>query len=80
MQSIGPEIWFPAEVVISVSNDNVEFTELSHIKNTTSDEKPGTLFENFAWTGYVESRYIRYHALPNEVKRGWVFVDEIVIW
>ena len=80
MQSIGPEIWFPAEVVISVSNDNVEFTELSHIKNTTSDEKPGTLFENFAWTGSVESRYIRYHALPNEVKRGWVFVDEIVVW
>lgn len=81
MQSIGPRIWFPQEVVISVSDDNVTFTELSKIDNTISREKPGTIIENFAWQGAIEARYVRYQATAIKVKGGaWVFVDEIVIW
>ena len=32
MQVVGPEIFLPAEVIISVSLDNVNFTELTHLK------------------------------------------------
>lgn len=80
MQSIGPWIWFPKEVVISVSDDNKTFTELSRVKNTVSEKEPGTLFQNFGWQGTANARYISYKAVPNGIKGGWVFVDEIVVW
>ncbi len=80
MQSIGPWIWFPKEVVISVSDDNKTFTELSRVKNTVSDKETGTLFQNFGWKGIANARYIQYKAVPNGIKGGWVFLDEIVVW
>ncbi len=80
MQSIGPWIWFPKEVVISVSEDNKTFTELMRVKNTVSEKETGTLFQNFGWQGAENARYIRYKAVPNGIKGGWVFVDEIVVW
>ena len=80
MQSIGPWIWFPKEVVLSISDDNQAFTELARVKNNVSDKEPGTLFQNFGWQGEATARYIRYKALPNGIKGGWVFVDEIVVW
>ena len=80
MQSIGPQIWYPKEVVVSVSDDNKEFTEVAHIQNKVSMDEPGTLFQNFGWQGGIEARFIRYQALPNSSKGGWVFVDEIVVW
>lgn len=80
MQSIGPWIWFPKEVVISVSDDNEIFTELSRVKNTISEKESGALFQNFGWQGATNARYIHYKAIPNGIKGGWVFADEIVVW
>ena len=81
MQSIGPRIWFPEEVVISLSDDNQTFIEVTRIKNTISREKPGTIFETFGWQGATDARYIRFEAMPINVKGGaWVFLDEIVVW
>ena len=80
MQSIGPWIWFPKEVVVSVSDDNNNFTEIKTITNSVSEETPGTIFEDFGWQGEVETRYIRYKAVPNGEIGAWVFLDEIVIW
>ena len=81
MQSIGPHIWFPEYVKISVSDDNVNFTTIKDEINRISREKPGTIFETFGWQGDVEARYIRYEAPAIVVKGGaWVFVDEIVVW
>ncbi len=80
MQSIGPWIWFPKEVVIAVSDDNKMFTELSRIKNSVSEKEAGTLFQNFGWQGAARGRYIRYKAIANGIKGGWVFLDEIVVW
>lgn len=80
MQNKGAEIWFPKEVVISVSDDNNEFREIDRIQNSVSANEPGTLFQNFGWHGAIDTRYIRYQALPNSSKGGWVFVDEVAVW
>ena len=81
MQSIGPRIWFPKEIVISVSDDNKAFTQLVHKTTTISREKPGTIIERFGWQGTTNARYIRYQAPAIDEKDGaWVFVDEIVVW
>lgn len=80
MQSIGPWIYFPKEVVISVSNDNQNFTEIKRIPTAIDKKASGTLFQNFGWNGSNNARYIRLQALPNDVKGGWVFIDEIVVW
>ena len=81
MQSIGPHIWFPEYVKISVSDDNENFTTIKHAKNTISRQKPGTIFEFFGWQGDIEARYIRYEAPAISIKGGaWVFIDEIVVW
>ena len=81
MQSIGPRIWFPKEVEISVSDNNEDFTLLKHTKNTISREKSGTIFETFGWQGNIEARYIRYKAPSIRLEGGaWVFADEITVW
>ncbi|NLZ94666.1 MAG: family 20 glycosylhydrolase [Bacteroidales bacterium] len=80
-QSVGPHIWFPEYVKISVSDDNENFTTIKDTQNTISREKRGTIFETFGWQGDIEARYIRYEAPAIDVKGGaWVFVDEITIW
>lgn len=80
MQSIGAWIYFPAEVVISISDDNIHFKEIKRTPTTIDKTTTGTLFQNFGWSGNKKARYIRYQALPNEIKGGWVFLDEIVVW
>lgn len=81
MQSIGPRIWFPKEVVISVSDDNKTFTQIFQKTTTISRQKTGTIIERFGWQGTTNARYIRYQAPAIDEKDGaWVFVDEIVVW
>ncbi len=80
MQNVSPWIFFPKEVVISVSNDNKTFTELKRIPTPYGEKTEGTLFHNFGWNGDANAQYIRYQALPNGIKGGWVFLDEIVVW
>lgn len=80
MQAVGPWIYFPKEVVISVSNDNKNFTELKRIPTPYDEKTEGTLFHNFGWSGSSKAQYIRYKAVPYGIKGGWVFLDEIVVW
>lgn len=79
MQCVGPYVWLPKEVVISVSDDNKEYREIKRIVNTISDKEEGLLFEDFGWEGDAEARYIRYRALSNGIDGGWLFTDEIVV-
>lgn len=80
MQSPGPWIYFPKEVVVSVSDDNKTFTELTRVLTPYDTKTPGTVFHHFGWSGSTNARYIRYQALANGIKGGWVFLDEIVVW
>lgn len=79
MQTIGPEIYFPKDVIIEVSNDGENFSELTLIKNVISDKKSGLLFKNFGWTGTGQGRFVRYIAEIDASHGGWLFTDEIVV-
>ena len=73
MQICGPEVFMPERVVISVSNDGKEFTQLAEIKHEV------VTFKNFGWEGEASARYIRYQALASDKFGGVLFTDEIVV-
>lgn len=77
MQICGPGVFMPSEVIISVSNDGENFTELYHIENEVVRDDVVS-FKTFEWRGVAESRYIRYQALRSH-HGGFLFLDEIVV-
>lgn len=77
MQICNPWIFMPTEVIISVSNDNETFTELTRIEHELVMDDALT-FKNFGWQGETSARYVRYVARIGK-KGGWLFTDEIVI-
>lgn len=78
MQICGPEVFIPERVVISVSNDGKEFTQLAEIKHEVVRDDAVT-FKNFGWEGEASARYIRYQALASDKFGGVLFTDEIVV-
>ena len=78
MQICGPGVFMPKEVIISVSNDGQEFTELTKIAHEVVKDD-AVSFKNFAWTGEANARYVRYQANIDRNFGGFLFVDEIVI-
>jgi hexosaminidase len=80
MQTIGPEVYFPKEVIIEISDDGKNFTKLTHIENTISSKMTGLLFKSFGWEGTSQGRFIHYVAVPDTSHGGWLFTDEITIW
>lgn len=78
MQAAGPEVFLPAEVIISVSDDGQNFTELKRDTHQVSRE-PGFAFANHTWTGKTSARYVRYQARSGKELGGWIFTDEIVV-
>ncbi|MCH5318552.1 MAG: family 20 glycosylhydrolase [Paramuribaculum sp.] len=75
MQIIGPGVWLPAKVVISVSDDGENFRELATIEHEQKATS-GLSFKTYAWEGKTKARYVRYVANSTE---GCQFTDEIVI-
>ena len=78
MQICGPGVFMPAKIIISVSNDGKEFTQLKEIENKVVKDD-GLSFKNFGWEGQTKARYVRYQALPSDEFGGVLFVDEIVV-
>ena len=78
MQICGPGVFMPKEVIISVSNDGKEFTELVKLSHEVVRDDAVT-FKNFAWKGTANARYVRYQASIDNNFGGFLFVDEIII-
>lgn len=78
MQICGPDVYMPASITISVSNDGENFTELKHIDNTVVKDE-GLSFKNFGWEGEAKARYVRYQADADKTYGGVLFTDEIVV-
>lgn len=77
MQVCGPEVFLPATVTISVSNDGKEFKQLKHVEHkVVKDDK--VTFTNFGWEGETKARYVRYQATSGEFG-GFLFTDEVVV-
>ena len=77
MQMCIPDVWFPAEVIISTSCDGKEFIELARIEHTVVRDE-GLSFKEYGWKGNAKARYINYRAKCGP-QRGWLFTDEIII-
>lgn len=78
MQSAGPDIFAPAEIIISVSNDGKDFTQIDKQTYTVSHE-PDYFIKEYKWNGNVKGRYIRYQAHSDKKIGGWLFTDEIIV-
>ena len=86
IQVCGPEVFLPAEVVISASEDGSEFRELRRItREVLRDDR--VTFVTDGWyaaddaggnVSPVSARYIRVQARSGQFG-GWVFTDEIVV-
>ena len=77
MQMCIPDVWFPAEVIISTSGDGNEFGELARIEHTVTRDE-GLSFKEYGWKGETKARYINYRAKCGP-QRGWLFTDEIIV-
>ncbi len=77
MQICGPELFLPANVHISVSNDGKEYRVIKDIANeVVKDDK--VTFKNFFWRGKIKARFVRYQAERGKFG-GFIFTDEILI-
>ena len=77
MQMCIPDVWFPAEVTISASADNKNYSEIARIEHTVVRDEELS-FKNYGWEGTAKARFIRYRAKCGP-QRGWLFTDEIVV-
>ena len=77
MQSSGPEIFYPSQYMVSVSEDGKNFTQVFDKKYESSKE-PILNFKTLTWKGGKTARYIRVQAKPSSFG-GWLFVDEIIV-
>lgn len=78
MQICGPGVFFPKKVIISVSTDGENYTQLAEIDHEVVKDDVVS-FKNFGWTGEAKARYIHYQSFPEEKYGGVHFVDEIVV-
>ncbi len=89
LQNIKSWIWYPKEVIVSVSSDNKTFEYIGTIKNEFSDRKYGAFIQdlnmkfNNIKARYVKLEAVNYGKCPEwHLGAGgdaWIFVDEIII-
>lgn len=79
MQLIGPWLWQPHEVIISVSDDCRNFTELSRQVTDVPEDAAELIFRTYSWEGKTTARYVRYNAVSNGIDNGCLFTDEIIV-
>lgn len=78
MQVVGAEVFLPASVTISISDDGINFTELKHQTFEVTKEVP-IKFTDISWEGNAQGRYVRYQAQAGKEFGGWIFTDEIIV-
>lgn len=79
MQLMGPYVWLPREVILSVSEDGSSFIEKQRIQTDVPTTEEHLTFRTYEWKGNTCTRYVRLQALSNGIEGGWLFTDEIVI-
>ena len=78
MQVVGAEVFLPETVIISISDDGINFTELQKQHFEVSKETP-IRFTDISWQGEAKGRYVRYQAQAGSEVGGWIFTDEIIV-
>lgn len=79
MHVVGPEIYRPAEVIISASSNGTDYTELTRVTRQVDKETIYSI-DRYGWQGdATKMRYIHYQAKSDKQLGGWIFTDEIVV-
>lgn len=78
LQSSGPEIYLPAQFIISISEDGVSYKELTR-RTQTVERIPLPSVETWDWKGKSQARYIRIQASSGNLG-GWIFADEVEVY
>lgn len=78
MQVVGAEVFLPETVIISISDDGINFTELQKQHFEVSKETP-IRFTDISWQGEAKGRYVRYQAQAGSEFGGWIFTDEVIV-
>lgn len=77
MQMCGPEIFYPEDYVVSISDDGVNFRELGRMHHESAKTvNPDVL--TFMVKKATKARFIRVQATASAFG-GWLFADEVVV-
>lgn len=77
MQLIGPGVYMPEYVVVSVSEDGKTFNDVARIENDVPVDKKELVIKDFTAHFQARGRYVRLLARKHA---GFQFIDEIVIY
>lgn len=77
MQLIGPGVYMPESVVISVSVDGKNFWDVARIENDVPVDKKELVIKDFTAHFEAKARYVKLLARKHA---GFQFIDEIVIY
>ena len=80
MQLKGPWVYQPDEVELLLSEDGETFTSCGVVPTSVSRDNAELTFEEYAFRGEWQARYLRLKAKNGVPNGGFIFVDEIVIW
>ncbi|MCI7359182.1 MAG: family 20 glycosylhydrolase [Parabacteroides sp.] len=77
MQLTGPGVYQPEKVEVLTSEDGKNFTSQGVIPTTIPQDKSDLTFQEYTFQGNWKARYVQFKA---QNPKGFIFVDEIVIW
>ena len=78
MQNIGPGLYMPNMIDVSLSEDGVNFEKVLTIENDIPKTEQGLILKKFS--GSLKGKKARYvQVFAHNLNRGFIFVDEIVI-
>ena len=78
MQAAGPGVFMPDSVVVSLSDDGVQFEKAVSIKNDVPKEILEQTFKKFS--GSLDKKTARYvHVVAHNPNGDFIFTDEIII-
>lgn len=77
MQLTGPGVYQPEQVELLISEDGKTFTSQGVVPTTVSQDNSELTFQEYAFHGNWKARYVQVKA---KNPKGFIFVDEIVIW
>ncbi len=77
MQLTGPGVYQPLYVELLTSDDGENFISQGQIPTTISPDDAMLNFQTYTFKGDWKARYIQ---LKAKNQRGFIFVDEIVVW
>lgn len=77
MQLTGPGVYQPEKVEVLTSEDGKNFTSQGVIPTRIPQDKSDLTFQEYTFQGNWKARYVQ---LKAQNPKGFIFVDEIVIW